>query len=190
MNIKRAREKILSHKDISDICNKLKKQNKIIVFTNGCFDILHLGHLRYLEEAKEQGDILVVGINSDRSVKKLKGHKRPIIPEHARSEMVAGLHCVDFVTVFDDTNPLQLIKLIKPDVLVKGSDWDLDKIVGKNFVESYGGKVYRANLLPEFSTTSIIQTIIHQSSLTEYPSVCKRSQEKLKKEEADWQVKK
>ncbi len=164
MNIRRAREKILSHKDISDICNKLRRQNQIIVFTNGCFDILHLGHLRYLEEAKEQGDVLIVGINSDRSIKEIKGQNRPIIPEYARSEMVAGLHCVDFVTIFDETTPLKLIKLIKPDVLVKGADWDLDKVVGGDFVESYGGKVYRANLLPGFSTTSIIQTIIHQSS--------------------------
>ncbi len=160
MSIKRAREKILSQKEISVLCNRLRKQGFKIVFTNGCFDILHLGHLRYLEEAKGQGDVLIVGVNSDKSVRLIKGDQRPVLPEYARSELVAGLHCVDYVTIFNTPDPLQLIKLIKPDVIVKGEDWSLNDIVGKEFVESYGGRVYRAKLLREFSTTSIIRSIV------------------------------
>lgn len=155
----RAREKILNHMQLSIICNKLKSQGLSIVFTNGCFDLLHLGHLRYLEDAKNQGDVLVVGINSDRSVRMLKGQERPIIDEASRAELVAGLHCVDYVTIFDTSDPRPLIEQIIPDVLVKGSDWASDAIVGREFVIQHGGKVYRAPLIEGYSTSDIIRHI-------------------------------
>ncbi|WP_281243976.1 D-glycero-beta-D-manno-heptose 1-phosphate adenylyltransferase [Thermodesulforhabdus norvegica] len=141
------------------MCNKYREQGLCIVFTNGCFDILHPGHLRYLEEAKAQGDILIVGVNSDRSVAMLKGPKRPILDEKARAELVAGLHCVDFVTIFDTPDPLPLIELIIPDVLVKGADWDEHAIVGRDVVLKHGGRVYRAPYLSGYSTTGIIEKI-------------------------------
>jgi len=160
--MKRAREKILSHKKLCDVCVNFKKQGLKIVFTNGCFDLLHVGHLRYLEEAKELGDALVVGVNSDRSVREIKGENRPIIPQLARAELIAGLWCVDYVTIFDDITPLSLIKAVKPDILVKGADWNLSEIVGRDFVESYGGRVHRIELTPGFSTTLIIQNVLKQ----------------------------
>ncbi|MEJ5299490.1 MAG: D-glycero-beta-D-manno-heptose 1-phosphate adenylyltransferase [Thermodesulforhabdaceae bacterium] len=157
--ISRARDKVLSEKDLGFFCKLSRSRNLSIVFTNGCFDILHIGHLRYLEAAKGMGDILVVAVNSDESVRQIKGPSRPILPEFARAEMVAGLHCVDAVTIFDTPDPLPLIKRIKPDILVKGGDWDLNAIVGKDFVESYGGRVVTVPITKGFSTTEIINKI-------------------------------
>lgn len=137
----------------------LKKRGKIIVFTNGCFDILHFGHVMYLERAKGKGDILVVGLNSDSSVKKIKGPKRPLANESDRAKTLAALACVDFVTVFKEKTPLKIIKAIKPHILVKGADWKNKDIVGKEIVEKGGGKVITVKLASGRSTTNLIKKI-------------------------------
>ena len=133
---------------------------KKVVFTNGCFDILHVGHVKYLQEAKAQGDILVVGINADASVRKLKGAERPIQNEEDRGEVLSALACVDFVAIFEEDTPENLIKLLKPDVLVKGGDWKVDQIVGSDFVMSYGGKVKSLQFVKGKSTTNIVSKIL------------------------------
>ena len=135
----------------------LKKRGKKIVFTNGCFDLLHYGHVKYLEDAKRGGDVLVVAVNSDRSVKKLKGKMRPIINEIFRQSVLASLDSVDYVTMFSEETPLKVIKTIKPDVLVKGADWRKNAIVGADFVKSYGGKVKTIKLVKGLSTTMLIK---------------------------------
>ncbi|KPK27263.1 MAG: glycerol-3-phosphate cytidylyltransferase [Nitrospira bacterium SG8_3] len=139
----------------------LQQAGEAIVFTNGCFDLLHIGHTRYLEEAKQLGERLVVGINSDKSVRQLaKGTNRPILPEEQRAEVIAALGCVDYVILFDEPDPLNLIKAIQPNVLVKGGDWTPERIVGKDFVEERGGFVRTIPLVPDISTTTIIQRIL------------------------------
>jgi len=134
-----------------------------IAFTNGCFDILHAGHVKYLEAIKHlTGDTncwLVVGINSDKSIKQIKGSDRPIIPQDLRAVVVAGLKAVDMVIIFDEPTPEKLITIIKPDYLVKGEDWEKNDIVGKEFVESYGGEIIRVSFEIDISTTKIIETI-------------------------------
>jgi D-glycero-beta-D-manno-heptose 1-phosphate adenylyltransferase len=131
-------------------------KTKNIVFTNGCFDLLHVGHVRYLQEAKKHGDILIVGINTDRSVKLLKGPKRPIQNENDRAEILAALGCVDFTTLFDEETPKSLIEKISPQVLVKGGDWNPEQIVGSEHVIKNGGKVLSLQFVDGKSTTSII----------------------------------
>ena len=131
-----------------------------IVFTNGVFDLLHRGHTEYLEEARSLGDRLVVGINSDRSVARLKGPSRPIVPEGERAELVAALECVDLTIGFDDDTPLQLIEAVAPDVLVKGADWAANEIVGREFVEARGGRVVRVAVREGLSTSAIIERIL------------------------------
>ncbi len=160
--------KIINLKDLLEKIRLFHKQGKKIVFTNGCFDIMHVGHVRYLTAAKAKGEILVVGLNSDKSVNAIKGEKKPIICEAQRAEVLAGLWCVDYITVFNETDPLKLIQAIKPDVLVKGADWSEDKIIGADFVKSNGGRVVRVPLVPEISTSSIIQKIlmVHSSRFT------------------------
>lgn len=138
----------------------LRRSNKQIVFTNGCFDLLHAGHVRYLCEARSHGDVLVVGLNSDQSVRSIKGERRPVIPQSQRAEVLAGLECVDYVTIFHEPDPLKLIEKIQPDVLCKGSDWTEDKIIGADIVKKLGGKVIRIQLTPEVSTSKIIQKIL------------------------------
>jgi len=133
---------------------------KRIVFTNGCFDLLHAGHVRYLEQAKAMGDVLVVGINSDASVQKLKGTQRPILPLEERMELLSALACVDYVTPFDELTPLELITLLKPHVLVKGGDWTREAIVGKEVVERSGGKVVVIPFSEGKSTSNLIETIL------------------------------
>lgn len=130
---------------------------KKIVFTNGCFDLLHIGHVRYLQEARRQGDLLVVGVNSDRSVKALKGPQRPIQSETDRAEILAALGCVDFTVIFDEDTPEKLIHQVKPNVLVKGGDWKIDQIVGSDFVLSQGGEVKSLLFIDGKSTTKIIE---------------------------------
>lgn len=132
---------------------------KKIVFTNGCFDLLHVGHVRYLQQARALGDELIVGINSDDSVKRLKGSDRPIVSELERAEVLAGLECVNFVTFFSESTPESLIRSIRPDVLVKGGDWKVKDIIGGEFVQAYGGKVLSLAYIPGRSTTDIIQKI-------------------------------
>ncbi|MEI8345827.1 MAG: D-glycero-beta-D-manno-heptose 1-phosphate adenylyltransferase [Pseudomonadota bacterium] len=138
-----------------------KNQGKKIVFTNGCFDILHVGHILYLKEARAQGDLLLVGVNSDDSVRRLKGEDRPINREQDRKLLLESLRFVDFVEIFSQETPLELIKLIRPAVLVKGGDWAPDKIVGHDFVKSYGGEVKSLLFQEGHSTTSLIEKIIH-----------------------------
>ena len=135
------------------------RANKKVVFTNGCFDILHVGHVRYLQEARAQGDILVVGLNSDESVRRLKGEERPIQPETDRAEILAGLTAVDYVVVFTEDTPLNLIKDIRPDILVKGGDWPIEKIVGADFVLSYGGAVRPLRFVNGRSTSLIVEKL-------------------------------
>ncbi len=138
---------------------KARGEGKKVVLTNGCFDILHRGHLHLLKEAKKLGDLLLVAINSDSSVKNIKGPNRPILPETERAELVAALELVDYVTVFPEPDPYEVIKELRPDVLVKGGDWDHDRVVGKDIVESGGGKVTIIPLLPSYSTTTIVERI-------------------------------
>lgn len=138
----------------------LKQKRKRIVFTNGCFDILHYGHIKYLADAKNKGDYLIVAVNSDSSVKKIKAKNRPVIGQFDRLKTVAALASVDFVILFNQDNPLKLIKAIKPDILIKGSDWSKDKIIGADFVRSYGGKVQTVNLVKGRSTSALIKKIV------------------------------
>lgn len=149
---------VVERHELSKICQSLQK-TKQVVFTNGCFDLLHVGHVRYLKEAKKQGDILVVGVNTDASVKRLKGPLRPIQIEQDRAEILAALECVDFVTLFDEDTPLNLIKALKPQVLVKGGDWKPEQIVGSDVVLATGGKVLSLNFVDGRSTTNIIKQI-------------------------------
>ncbi len=154
------REKIKKRKELLKIIKNLKSKGKRIVFTNGCFDLLHLGHVRYLEEAKSLGDILVVAVNSDSSVRKLKGPKRPILPASDRTEILSGLGSVDYVTIFNEPDPLKLITSLKPDLLVKGGDWARDQIVGREVVENSGGKLLIIPFVKGTSTTNVIDTVL------------------------------
>lgn len=137
----------------------MKRKGKTIVFTNGCFDLLHYGHVKYLEQAKKKGDVLVVAINSDASVKRIKGRARPLVGQADRLRTVAGLESVDYVTLFAEDTPLKVIALVKPHILVKGADWDKADIVGKDIVLSYGGKVTTVALSSGRSTTNLIKKI-------------------------------
>jgi rfaE bifunctional protein nucleotidyltransferase chain/domain len=130
-----------------------------VVFTNGVFDILHPGHIRYLQDARKLGDALIIGINSDRSVGANKGPERPITPEAERAEVLSALEAVDAVAIFDEETPAEIIKRIEPDVLVKGADWGPDNIVGRDTVESRGGRVVRMDLSPGYSTTELIRKV-------------------------------
>ncbi len=132
---------------------------KRVVFTNGCFDILHVGHVRYLREAKALGDVLVLGLNCDHSVKGLKGSGRPVTNEKERAEVLSALQSVDYIVYFGEATPEKLIRCVKPDFLVKGGDWKKKKIVGASFVESYGGKVIRLRFVKGYSTTRLIKKI-------------------------------
>src|ERR1700731_998287 len=136
-----------------------KRNGRRVVFTNGCFDLLHPGHIRSLEHARSLGDALIVGLNSDASVKQLKGEGRPVIPEGERAEILAALECVDGVVIFDDLTPQRTIAALLPDVLVKGGDWAGDKIVGREEVEAAGGRVVSVPVVPTYSTTAILQSI-------------------------------
>jgi rfaE bifunctional protein nucleotidyltransferase chain/domain len=136
-----------------------KRNGRRVVFTNGCFEVLHPGHIRILEQARALGDVLVVGLNSDASVRQLKGAGRPVICEHERAEILAAFECVDAVVIFDSPTPRELISRLLPDVLVKGGDWPLDQIVGREEVEAAGGRVVTIPILPGYSTTSILQKI-------------------------------
>lgn len=151
--------KIKNITQLKKIIVRLKNQDKKIVFTNGCFDILHFGHAKYLKEARRKGDVLVVGVNSDSSVRKIKGNRRPIINEAHRADLIAALESVDFVVIFKEETPFRVIKTLKPDILVKGADWDKKDIVGKDFVLRGGGKVYTVKLVKGFSTTDLIKKI-------------------------------
>ena len=157
-----SRKKILTLPALQTTVRRLRREGKTIAFTNGCFDILHFGHLSYLESAKKNGRILVVGINSDASVKKIKDPRRPIVPQKERAFLLAGLACVDFVGIFNEATPVKLIEAVKPDVLIKGADWKGKEVAGAEFVRSYGGRVEFIHYLKGFSTTNIIQSILEK----------------------------
>jgi rfaE bifunctional protein nucleotidyltransferase chain/domain len=142
----------------SEIAEKLAPhRNKKIVFTNGCFDLLHVGHIRYLQEAKRHGDFLFIGINSDESVKRLKGKDRPLQNQNDRAEILAALACVDGVAIFTEDTPEKLIQTVKPNILVKGGDWKIENIVGAPFVQSYGGQVFSLQFVEGKSTSKLIE---------------------------------
>ena len=152
--------KVLFRDQLLSILAGERAQGKRIVFTNGCFDLMHVGHTRYLQAARALGDVLVVGVNSDASIRTLdKAPDRPIVPEAQRAEVLAALGCVDFVVIFDESDPLQLITAVEPDVLVKGGDWTMDRIVGREIVEARGGVVKTIPLVPGLSTTGLLQRI-------------------------------
>jgi rfaE bifunctional protein nucleotidyltransferase chain/domain len=152
--------KICTRESLKDKIDQLRKEGKKIVFTNGCFDILHVGHTRYLREAKRTADILIIALNSDESVRTLKGDKRPLIPEAERADVVASLESVDFVTIFHELTPLALIEFIKPDVLIKGGDWEEENVVGRESVKRWGGRVVIIPEIKESSTSNIIEKIL------------------------------
>ena len=145
--------------DPFSLINRWRREGRRIVFTNGIFDLLHPGHLRYLEEARRLGDALIVGINSDRSVRAIKGAGRPIVPAHERAEVLAALACVDAVVVFDEDTAHEIIAKIQPDILVKGTEWAADRIIGRDSVEARGGRVVRVPLAEGYSTSGIIEQI-------------------------------
>ena len=150
-------EKILPLERAYELVDELKRQGKRVVFTNGCFDVLHPGHVRVFSEARKLGDVLIVGVNSDRSVRELKGPARPIMPENERAEILAALEAVDYVTIFDDASVQPVIARLLPHVLVKGGDWGPDRIVGRAEVEAAGGTVVSVPVVPGFSTSAIIE---------------------------------
>ncbi|MCP9446531.1 MAG: D-glycero-beta-D-manno-heptose 1-phosphate adenylyltransferase [Nitrospira sp.] len=154
------REKVLTVVQLAPILERARADRKRIVFTNGCFDLMHIGHVRYLQQAKTLGDLLVVGVNSDDSVRSLnKGPDRPVVPDVQRAEVLAALECVDYVVIFSEPDPRRVIADVLPDVLVKGGDWSIDKIVGREIVEARGGVVQTIPLVPGVSTTALLRRI-------------------------------
>ncbi len=153
-------KKIYPRNELKTEIDRLKKQGKKVIFTNGCFDILHAGHTRYLQEARKLGDVLILALNSDASVRAIKGEKRPVVPETERAEVMAALSSVDYVTIFDEETPLALIESLQPDVIVKGGDWAEKDIVGADAVRKWGGRVAIMPELEGASTTNIIDKIL------------------------------
>jgi D-glycero-beta-D-manno-heptose 1-phosphate adenylyltransferase len=154
---------VLDHDQARALADHLHRDGRRVVFTNGVYDLLHPGHIRYLQAARGQGDALIVAVNSDRSVRANKGPSRPVTPERERAEIIAALDSVDAAVIFDDPTPDAVIKLVQPDILVKGADWAADQIVGRDIVEARGGQVIRIPIEPGWSTTSIIASIQRSS---------------------------
>ncbi|HEX2488931.1 MAG TPA: D-glycero-beta-D-manno-heptose 1-phosphate adenylyltransferase [Blastocatellia bacterium] len=152
--------KIISLDQLRTERERLRRLGHRVVFTNGCFDLIHPGHVRYLQEARRLGDALIVALNSDRSVRELKGEKRPILDQNERAEVMAALGCVDYVTIFDEPTPRLVIAELLPDVLVKGGDWGADRIVGRDEVEAAGGEVLSLPFIEGCSTTDLIERIV------------------------------
>lgn len=152
-------DKILTTKALTAALDARRARGEHIVFTNGCFDLLHVGHTRYLQEAKKLGDCLVVGLNSDASVRAIKPKGQPLVPQAQRAEVLAALACVDHVVIFDEPDPRNLIASVQPDVLVKGGDWPIAQIVGREIVQARGGQVVTIPLVPDVSTTSLVRRI-------------------------------
>ena len=150
---------MLTIDDAAAFAHSLRRAGLRVVFTNGVFDLLHPGHVRYLQAARAEGDALIVGVNSDRSVRAIKGPTRPLVPEGERAEILAALGCVDAVAVFDEDTPAEIIRRIQPDVLVKGADWAVDQIVGRDTVEARGGRVVRVPIETGWSTSAIVARI-------------------------------
>jgi D-beta-D-heptose 7-phosphate kinase/D-beta-D-heptose 1-phosphate adenosyltransferase len=149
---------------LTSIVEGEKERGKKVVFTNGCFDLLHVGHVRYLQKARKYGDLLVLGLNSDDSVRRLKGEKRPLIGQKERAHILAALDCIDYVIIFDEDTPIRLLEALKPSVLVKGGDYTPETVVGKDLVESYGGQVELVEFVDGRSTTNIIEKILQSYS--------------------------
>jgi D-beta-D-heptose 7-phosphate kinase/D-beta-D-heptose 1-phosphate adenosyltransferase len=149
----------VNREQIAQFAAHAREAGRRVVFTNGVFDLLHPGHVRYLRQARALGDLLIVGVNSDRSVRQNKGPGRPITPEAERAEILAALECVDAVAIFDEETPFEIISAVQPDVLVKGADWAHDAIVGRDIVEAHGGTVVRVPVEPGHSTTEIVRKI-------------------------------
>jgi len=150
---------VTTRDELVSLLDERRRQQRV-VFTNGCFDLMHIGHIRYLQAARNLGDLLVVGVNSDGSVRALsKGPDRPIVPDVQRAEVLAALACVDYVIIFPEPDPGALIAALQPDILVKGGDWPLDRIVGRDTVEARGGRVQTIPLVPGVSTTTLVQRI-------------------------------
>ncbi|MBI4341790.1 MAG: D-glycero-beta-D-manno-heptose 1-phosphate adenylyltransferase [Candidatus Omnitrophica bacterium] len=156
---RRARDKIASAAALARIVRRTQRRGGTAVFTNGCFDLVHAGHVKLLERAKQHGDLLIVGLNSDQSVRWLKGPHRPIIGQQDRARLLAALQCVDYVTIFSERTPQRLIERLQPRVLIKGADWGASQIVGRQTVERYGGRVVRLPLIKGYSTTKLIERI-------------------------------
>jgi D-glycero-beta-D-manno-heptose 1-phosphate adenylyltransferase len=154
--------KIISLDQLRTERGRLRRLGHRVIFTNGCFDLIHPGHVRYLQEARRLGDALIVALNSDRSVRELKGEKRPILDQNERAEVMAALGCVDYVTIFDDLTPSVVITELLPDVLVKGGDWGIDRIVGRDEVEAAGGEVLSLPFIEGCSTTDLIERIVRR----------------------------
>jgi rfaE bifunctional protein nucleotidyltransferase chain/domain len=150
---------IKSNKEIKEIREQLKKQSKKVVFTNGCFDLIHSGHVDYLVKAKEMGDVLILALNTDQSIKRIKGDKRPILKQDERAFIVSNLKPVDYVTFFNEDTPAEIIGELIPDILVKGADWSIDKIIGREIVEANGGEVKTIKFVNDQSTSKIIKII-------------------------------
>ena len=149
----------MTRAEVTAFAAEQRAAGRRVVFTNGVFDILHPGHLRYLRQARALGDVLIVGLNGDASVRRNKGPERPINPQDERAEILSALECVDAVAIFDEDTPAEIIKAVQPDVLVKGADWAEDAIVGRDTVEARGGRVVRISVEPGFSTTGILERI-------------------------------
>jgi D-beta-D-heptose 7-phosphate kinase/D-beta-D-heptose 1-phosphate adenosyltransferase len=164
MIILRALRKVKSLTGVVRTVRKAQAAGQRVVFTNGCFDLLHRGHIRYLEQARSLGDLLVVALNSDASVRRLKGKTRPVVPEAERAEVLAALAAVDLVMIFDELDPARVIRAVRPDVLVKGGDWPVDRIVGADFVQSAGGTVRSLPYVEGMSTSALIRRIIEVAS--------------------------
>lgn len=167
--LRRATDKIKEQRELAQIVEHRRRQGERCVFTNGCFDILHVGHIRYLQEARELGDYLVVAINSDESVRQLKGSPRPFVTQDERAEMLAALESVDYVTIYDELTAEAVIRLLRPEVYVKGGDYKPDTIVESPVVRSYGGQVVTVTLVQGRSTTRLVERVVH--ALTEREEV-------------------
>ena len=154
-----AHARVLTQSDARALVDRLRTAGQRIVFTNGVYDVLHPGHIRFLQQARSLGDTLIVGVNADESVRRNKGPERPINPENERAEVVAALDCVDAVVVFGEDTPADIIRLVQPDVLVKGADWPADQIVGRDTVEARGGRVVRIAIEQGYSTTSVVDKV-------------------------------
>lgn len=149
---------------LAGVLRERKQNDEKPVFTNGCFDLIHIGHTRYLQEAREAGDCLIIGVNSDESVRRLKGDKRPITPLDERLEVLASLQCVDYVIPFEELDPYHLIAALKPSILIKGGDWPIEEIVGREIVETLGGSVFTVPVVEGQSTSHIIRRIVDRHS--------------------------
>ena len=163
-------QKIYHLSELASILQQAKSDGNVVVTTNGCFDVLHLGHLRYLQAARQLGDLLVVAVNSDSSVRQLKGENRPLVPEEERAEMLAGLECVDYVVIFPEETPISLLSELKPSIHVKGGDYKLEQLIERDVVEANGGKVIVGLNVPGKSTTNLIQVICERYKDTQSPS--------------------